>query len=241
MCNLGNGPSREFWFQVNADADPDSGHADFDDLPAYQFRADGSLVRGHVVVHVHYAGTGAAPDFTRIEHANVRFALSRSAASAAGVHLKEFSSSAPALAFAIDGEGVRLTGGTKPTRMCMTPPWEWQAEEGMAGMGAASPEPQPEPEREGGSRSRYPAFRLPTAAEAPALHASGGHLAPYIRPFAEAAELYDVLSYAESVRRERRQELEARADFDREDAAWRGGCAAAGQPEGEGKGGRQGR
>ena len=216
MYVLGNGPSREFWFQCNADAntDVDGGRADFVGMPAYEFHADGTLVRGHVVVHVHYAGTGDAPDFTRIEHVNVRFALSISEATAKGVPCKKRSPSAPALAFAIDGEGTCLTGGTKPTRMCMIPPWEWQAEE------AASAEPEPNPV--GGSRLRYPEFRLPSAEEAPKLYATGGHLKPFIRPFADAAELYAVLSYAESVRGPRRQLLEASADFDAEDTAWRG-------------------
>ena len=83
-------------------------------------------MRGHVVVHVHYAGTGAAPDFTRIEHANVRFALSTAVASAAGVRLKEFSRSAPALAFAIDGEGSDDDGAVRGRRKGpnMRPHWK---------------------------------------------------------------------------------------------------------------------
>ena len=70
-CFSGEGPSREFWFEFARDKNFEQA------LPAHEIM-DGRLVRGHVVVHVHFAGTDAERDFCRIEHVNVRLAVDKS-------------------------------------------------------------------------------------------------------------------------------------------------------------------
>ena len=104
-------PSREFWFQCNSQGSGNaSDDAKFRDLPPHEIK-DGRFVRGHVVIHVHYAGTHApyAPDFERITSVNIRFAHKHVAAPSTRVSER----------MTIANDRTTLTGGTKPTQMVM--------------------------------------------------------------------------------------------------------------------------
>ena len=91
-------------------------------MPAHEFAPaseGGGFLRGHFVVHIHYAGSDAAPDFDHVIHVNARFAVNVDAK-----HAKR--NPCPRFGLSIDGEGVCLTGGVKADKMRRRPPWAWR-------------------------------------------------------------------------------------------------------------------
>ena len=160
-CFDGTCPSLEYWFQCSTAAagivraDNEALYEQcFADLPAREFDEEQRFVRGHVVLHIHFAGSTADPDFDRILHVNARFAVEQ--------HEKHAKNMSPRTGFAIDGEGKCLTGGRKRTRMIMQPPWEWKLPEGESQTG-------------GGCYMQYPVAGgeecyIPPLAEASQLH-----------------------------------------------------------------------
>ena len=119
-CFGGDGcPSRELWFQCNAhetpsdDDDDDAYEAHFAGLPAHEMDADGRFVSGLVILHVHYAGTSADPDYTRILHVNARMAVD--------VTARHAKNPCARFGFAIDGEGAPLPTTKLRTWLAMPP------------------------------------------------------------------------------------------------------------------------
>ena len=176
LCFGEDGPSREYWFLCARDQNL-HGLPDVELGPREHPYTPGPLVRGHVVLHVHYYGTGAEPDFSRIEHVNVRFAADTPAPAPGQPDRRHCYSSA--MDMSLQRKGTCLTGGANDTKMCMIPPWEWDAA-ADAGFGDSQ---------------TYPAYRLdPSYA---AMYDLGQAFSP---PLAAAPALHAVLHAAEQVR-----------------------------------------